>query len=255
MSLSTEKGSSSWLSTLLIAEHGFALHKIAFCDALCLSIDWLASIWFTSSVHLWQKVFSGTYVKLLSRWFSTYMSQRTLWHHRRANERSHRTLSTADHWRTSYSSYSKQRWWFSTWCCSRQLLGGNDRQCAFFKCKGIQPFCAKLSEHPSGPMLREERAGEETSLWSMSERNWTWVILITCLLHHRRHGSCSNSGLQATSCNDCWKAWKPYSKTMVCAKPKRWRPLPVERDRCRAGRKTKWAGLRNKYLYFHGLYG
>ena len=30
MSLSTEKGSSNWLSTLPIAEHGFALHKSAF---------------------------------------------------------------------------------------------------------------------------------------------------------------------------------------------------------------------------------
>ncbi len=33
----SEKGSSSWLSTLPIAEHGFALHKGAFRDALCLT--------------------------------------------------------------------------------------------------------------------------------------------------------------------------------------------------------------------------
>ena len=33
---STEKGASSWLSTLPITEHGFALHKGAFRDALCL---------------------------------------------------------------------------------------------------------------------------------------------------------------------------------------------------------------------------
>lgn len=37
MSLSTEKGSSSWLSILPITEHGFALHESAFCDALCLA--------------------------------------------------------------------------------------------------------------------------------------------------------------------------------------------------------------------------
>ena len=36
MSLSTGKGGSSWLSTLPIAEHGFALHKSAFREALCL---------------------------------------------------------------------------------------------------------------------------------------------------------------------------------------------------------------------------
>ena len=37
---STEKGASSWLSTLPITEHGFALHKGAFRDALCLRYGW-----------------------------------------------------------------------------------------------------------------------------------------------------------------------------------------------------------------------
>ena len=36
LKVSSEKGASSWLSTLPIAEHGFALHKGAFRDALCL---------------------------------------------------------------------------------------------------------------------------------------------------------------------------------------------------------------------------
>ena len=36
MNLSTEKGSSSWLCALPIAEHGFALHISAFRDANCL---------------------------------------------------------------------------------------------------------------------------------------------------------------------------------------------------------------------------
>ena len=40
ISLSTEKGSSNWLSTLPIREHGFALHKSAFRDALCLRCGW-----------------------------------------------------------------------------------------------------------------------------------------------------------------------------------------------------------------------
>ena len=37
---SSEKGASNWLSTLPIAEHGFALHKEAFRDALCLRYGW-----------------------------------------------------------------------------------------------------------------------------------------------------------------------------------------------------------------------
>ena len=43
ISLSIEKGSSSWLSTLPIAEHGFALHKCAFRDSLCLRYGWYPS--------------------------------------------------------------------------------------------------------------------------------------------------------------------------------------------------------------------
>ena len=40
MTTSTEKGTSSWLSTLPIEEHGFTLHKGAFRDALCLRYGW-----------------------------------------------------------------------------------------------------------------------------------------------------------------------------------------------------------------------
>ena len=43
MSLSAEKGSSSWLSTLPIAERAFILHKSAFRDALCLRYGWCPS--------------------------------------------------------------------------------------------------------------------------------------------------------------------------------------------------------------------
>ena len=37
---SKEKGALSWLSSLPVAEHGFALHKGAFRDALCLRYGW-----------------------------------------------------------------------------------------------------------------------------------------------------------------------------------------------------------------------
>ena len=40
MRISIEKGASSWLSTLPIQEHGFALHKGAFRDTLCLRYGW-----------------------------------------------------------------------------------------------------------------------------------------------------------------------------------------------------------------------
>ena len=43
VALSSEKGASSWLSALPVEEHGFALHKGAFRDALCLRYGWLPS--------------------------------------------------------------------------------------------------------------------------------------------------------------------------------------------------------------------
>ena len=38
--VASEKGASSWLSALPVAEHGFTLHKGAFRDALCLRYGW-----------------------------------------------------------------------------------------------------------------------------------------------------------------------------------------------------------------------
>ena len=43
LKVSSKKGASSWLSTLPIAEHRFALHKEAFRDALCLRYGWCLS--------------------------------------------------------------------------------------------------------------------------------------------------------------------------------------------------------------------
>ena len=43
LTLASEKGASSWLSVLPVEKHGFALHKSAFRDALCLWYGWLPS--------------------------------------------------------------------------------------------------------------------------------------------------------------------------------------------------------------------
>ena len=44
MSLAAEKGASTWLTTLPFEEHGFALHKGGFRDALCLRCGWQPSL-------------------------------------------------------------------------------------------------------------------------------------------------------------------------------------------------------------------
>ena len=43
MALNSEQGASSWLSVLPISDHGFALHKGAFHDAMCLRYNWQRS--------------------------------------------------------------------------------------------------------------------------------------------------------------------------------------------------------------------
>ena len=43
LTICSEKGTSNWLSALPISEHGFALHKRAFRDALCLWYSWRPS--------------------------------------------------------------------------------------------------------------------------------------------------------------------------------------------------------------------
>ena len=39
--VASEKGASSWLTALSIVEHGFALHKGAFIDAISLRYGWI----------------------------------------------------------------------------------------------------------------------------------------------------------------------------------------------------------------------
>ena len=58
--LASEKGASSWLSTLRIQEHGFCLHKGAFRDALCLRYGWKPS--FLPSRCVCDKSFSVEHV-------------------------------------------------------------------------------------------------------------------------------------------------------------------------------------------------
>lgn len=40
LEVASEPGASSWLTALPMKEHGFVLHKGAFCDALCLRYGW-----------------------------------------------------------------------------------------------------------------------------------------------------------------------------------------------------------------------
>ncbi len=58
MELAQERGASSWLTTIPIAEHGFCLHKGAFVDALALRYSW----------PLARTPMTCVYVDLILRW-------------------------------------------------------------------------------------------------------------------------------------------------------------------------------------------
>ena len=55
----SEKGASSWLGALPIARHGFALHKSAFRDAICLRYAGLATCFITITLHMWLHLYCG----------------------------------------------------------------------------------------------------------------------------------------------------------------------------------------------------
>ena len=55
--LAQEKGASSWLTALPIQEHGFALHKSAFRDALALRYDCPPPLSPTFILCLWCFIF------------------------------------------------------------------------------------------------------------------------------------------------------------------------------------------------------
>ena len=50
MEVASETGASTWLSMLPIQEHGFALHKVAFRDALCLRYGWQPNLLLSTCV-------------------------------------------------------------------------------------------------------------------------------------------------------------------------------------------------------------
>ena len=60
--LTKEKGSPTWLTALLLVEHGFTFHKGAFHDILALRDD--------INVHLWKQILGGTCFIMYQGWIS-----------------------------------------------------------------------------------------------------------------------------------------------------------------------------------------
>ena len=65
-----DKGTSSWLSAIPIEQHGFALHKTDFTDALCLRHGWIPPHLRTFSLCLRQSLYRFSLFQLPTRCFS-----------------------------------------------------------------------------------------------------------------------------------------------------------------------------------------
>ena len=95
---SSEKGASSWFSTLPIAEYGFALHQGSFSRCALLTL-WVASRRPAHNLCMWQELLCGTCPELSLWWPPLEEAQRVARHHGPVPHRVlpwswHRTSST-----------------------------------------------------------------------------------------------------------------------------------------------------------------
>ena len=68
MDLGSEKGASSWLMTLPIREHNFALPKGSFRDAICLRYIRMETTTLAISLYLWNELLRRACSQLLMWW-------------------------------------------------------------------------------------------------------------------------------------------------------------------------------------------
>ena len=210
MSLSAEKGGSSWLSTLPIAEHAFILHKSAFHDALCLRYSWRPSglplqcscgKQFTVEHTCTLSCSHGGYPSIrhneLRDIIAELMSQVC---HNVGIEPSlqpvtdehlvHRTANRDDSVRLDVAAES---FW------------GSNRQRTFFDTRVFNPFAPTYCNTPlwlnaiAGTRRRRKGLGPE------NKRNRTWMIFTTRFFYHRRYGNNSYSCLQEACLFNCRK--------------------------------------------------
>ena len=75
MDLGSEKGASSWLITLPIHEHNFALPKGSFRDAICLKYGWKPPATLAVSLYLWNELLCRACSQLLVWWIPLNKTQ------------------------------------------------------------------------------------------------------------------------------------------------------------------------------------
>ena len=176
MQVASEKRAPSWLATLPIAKHGFALHKGAFRDAPFLTI-WLATFPSTISLHLWPTLHSWACTNQHSWWIPFNSPQWPEGHdgcvpHWSVTRRNWATTSTTHRW-TSYTWSSKQEGWGPSRHFSWQLLGKRPEPRICWH-RDVQPLRAESLKYFPQSVLQEKRAGSERSVWSTCQRSGAW---------------------------------------------------------------------------------
>ena len=176
MQVASEKGAPSWLATLPIAKHGFALHKGAFRDAPFLTI-WLATFPSTISLHLWPTLHSWACTNQHSWWIPFNSPQWPEGHdgcvpHWSVTRRNWATTSTTHRW-TSYTWSSKQEGWGPSRHFSWQLLGKRPEPRICWH-RDVQPLRAESLKYFPQSVLQEKQAGSERSVWSTCQRSGAW---------------------------------------------------------------------------------
>ena len=207
---------SSWLSTLPIEDHGFALHKGAFRDALCFRYGWRPPL--LPSQCVCGAKFTIEHSLNCPR--GGFPSIR----HNEIRDITADLLSEVCHnvgIEPSLQSISGEHLFYRT--ANREdgarldvvaeSFWGKDRQ-LHFSTLGFSILTHRAIA--TLPLLNatNKTNSRKKSLWPTSKRDRTRILLTPCFLYHWRYGAHCHNSLQKTGLSDCKK-----STTKHTAKP------------------------------------
>ena len=187
--LAKEKGSSSWLSPIPLAEHGFHLHKGEFRDALHLRYGW-------NLLNIPQSHNCGTNFSVNHAMTCHMGGVPTIRHNDTRFNRfsTNRSLpqcscgisaTTIERWITQFPIRQLKRWYLLRHLSERFL---EQWLRSIFWCVGISPQCTKQLFHKHLFLLQQTWEYQEKRIWPTCQRGWVRRFHSSCFLHHRWHG-------------------------------------------------------------------
>ena len=195
--LASEKGASSWLTTLPVVELGFHLNKFGFHDGLCLRYNWPLR-YLPSNCVCGQAL---NVERALSCAVGGLPSQRrnhmrdltaTLLSEVASNVGVEPRLLplSGEALPLRSANTDDQARFRSVW-----LLGVTSRAC-FVRCKGVQSLCALVCDFTNRHYLPTPWTGQSAGVWAAGVWDWAGFFHTARLLGNWWHGSASKSVLQ-----------------------------------------------------------